>query len=57
MFNYYFHPFCYRYLSKKKSEQALASALANEIDPNCPPGHVVMPDNERRETLDMILKS
>ncbi|XP_026294524.1 uncharacterized protein LOC113218400 [Frankliniella occidentalis] len=46
-----------KYLCKRKTEQALASARAKEIDPSCPPGHVAMPDAERRETLDMILKN
>ena len=45
-----------KYLSKRKSEQAIASAKARDIDHNCPPGHVSMPDAERRETLDLILK-
>lgn len=45
-----------RYISKRKTE-ALASARAKELDPTCPLGHVVMPDDERRETLDMVLKS
>lgn len=56
------YPLSYRkgvvpgYISKRKAE-ALASALTKEVDPNCPLGHIVMPDDERRETLDMILKN
>lgn len=46
-----------KYLTKRKMEKALAAAQAREIDPNCPAGHVVMPDHERRETLDLILKN
>lgn len=46
-----------KYLSRRKAEQAIASARAKEIDLNCPEGHVAMPDCERRDTLDMILKN
>jgi len=38
----------------KKAEQ---DRIANTPDPACPEGHRVMPEAERRETLDLLKQS
>lgn len=42
-----------KYLKNRKEEQG----KCNEIDPECPPGHVLLPEDERKETLRVLRQS
>ncbi|GBP17996.1 Enkurin domain-containing protein 1 [Eumeta japonica] len=48
-----------KYLHKHKDQSAKVKedTSAHEVDPNCPPGHVTLPDTERKETLRMLRNS
>lgn len=48
-----------RYLTNRKAEWARKEEerLRSLPDPDCPVGHIVMPENERLETLSQLQKS
>lgn len=47
-----------RYIKNRKEiQERVQRAKVEELDPNCPNGHVPLPDNERKETLQMLKKS
>lgn len=48
--------FFIRYIKNRKEIQ-VQKAKIEELDPNCPNGHVPLPDCERKETLQMLKKS
>lgn len=41
-----------KYLKDRKDEK-----IKSEEDPECPPGHVLLPDEERKETLRVLRQS
>ncbi|XP_043514723.1 putative uncharacterized protein DDB_G0282499 isoform X1 [Frieseomelitta varia] len=43
--------------NRKEIQEKIQKAKQEELDPNCPNGHVPLPDNERKETLQMLKKS
>ncbi|XP_063243425.1 uncharacterized protein LOC134542811 [Bacillus rossius redtenbacheri] len=45
-----------RYLRERQQQwqKAIEEELANTPDPSCPPGHVLLPEEERKQTLAMI---
>nr|CAD7257706.1 unnamed protein product [Timema shepardi] len=49
----------YRYLRDRQEQwqKALEAKLANIPDPLCPEGHVPLPDQERKETLNLLRNS
>lgn len=50
--------FCIRYIrNRKEAQEKEEREKAEAFDPNCPEGHVSLPDNERKETLRMLKKS
>ncbi|XP_076473512.1 uncharacterized protein LOC117164160 [Bombus vancouverensis nearcticus] len=47
-----------RYIKNRKEiQERVQRAKVEELDPNCPNGHVPLPDNERKETLQMLKKN
>lgn len=42
-----------KYLKDRKEEQG----RVQEVDPECPPGHVLLPEEERKETLRVLRQS
>lgn len=47
-----------RYIKNRKEiQEKIQKAKQEELDPHCPNGHVPLPDNERKETLQMLKKS
>lgn len=47
-----------RYIkNRKEMQEKVQKAKAEEIDRNCPIGHVPLADSERKETLRMLRKS
>ena len=48
-----------RYLTNRKAEWARKEEerLRSLPDPDCPVGHIVMPENERLKTLSQLQKS
>ncbi|XP_034934326.1 uncharacterized protein [Chelonus insularis] len=48
-----------KYILERKEElqQKLEKAKLEAIKTDCPPGHIILPDNERKETLRMLKKS
>lgn len=48
-----------RYLTHRKAEWARIEEekLKNQPDPDCPEGHIRMPDSEKLETLANLKKS
>lgn len=48
-----------KYLRDRKEQGAkeVEGARADEENAACPPGHVTLPDNERKETLKMLRNS
>lgn len=43
--------------NRKEIQEKIEKAKQEELDPNCPNGHVPLPDNERKETLQMLKKN
>ena len=50
---------CLRYLTNRKEEWAKEEEMRIKSlpDPDCPPGHVLMDETERTETLEKLKKS
>lgn len=47
-----------RYIKAKKEAQIKEEkAKAEALDPDCPSGHVSLPEHERKETLNILKKS
>lgn len=42
---------------KNRKEIQVQKAKIEELDPNCPNGHIPLPDCERKETLQMLKKN
>lgn len=42
---------------KEKRDQALVEAILNAPDPECPPGHAKIDDNQRVSTLKQLISS
>ncbi|CAD1477983.1 unnamed protein product, partial [Heterotrigona itama] len=43
--------------NRKEIQEKMQKAKQEELDPHCPNGHVPLPDNERKETLQMLKKN
>ncbi|XP_076766352.1 uncharacterized protein LOC143433104 [Xylocopa sonorina] len=43
--------------NRKEIQEKIQKAKVEELDPNCPKGHVPLPDCERKETLQMLKKN
>lgn len=48
-----------KYLRSRKEQEQRAdgTGVATDEEPACPPGHVTLPDTERKETLRMLRNS
>lgn len=46
-----------KYIKNRKEVQEKVQKTKEEADPNCPKGHLPLPDTERKETLRMLKKN
>lgn len=46
-----------KYLKERKIKEVERNRLISQVDANCPPGHTVMSEEERIESLNIAQKS